>query len=127
MKIAILEDNAGMIRMLQLALKSSGYEVYAFQEVKAFLDFFTTFEDIGLIDLIITDFRLETEKTKSKLSGADVIRLVRINCPEIPAILISAAPMFQLEEAVKDIPGVHILQKVFKLSFLLETIQALSR
>ena len=123
MKIAILEDNPGMGRMLQLNLENAGYEAHTFQTARDFLSFFA----LSNIDLLITDYRLMTEQGKSNLSGADVIRHVRTISPELPAILISAAPIFELQDAVRDIPGVVILQKFFKMKKLLETIQTFSR
>jgi CheY-like chemotaxis protein len=90
--------------------------------VRGFQSFFATSD----IDLLITDYRLSTEQGKSNLSGADVIQHVRNARPDLPTILISAAPMFELEDACRDIPGVIILQKFFKMAQLLETIQAFS-
>ncbi len=119
MKIAILEDNPRMMSMLQLYLANTRYDMHFFQSAKAFLDFFA----ISTIDLLITDYRLMSEHEKSGMTGADVIRHIREERPRLPAIVISAAPMFELEEVCRDISGVRIMQKPLKMSVLIEAIQ----
>ena len=122
MQIGILEDDRPLGRMLQLNLEYSGYTVKVSQTVKDFL------ATLGY-DLIIVDLRLQSEQGEkgSGLSGADVIRYIRTISPEMPAILISAAPMTTLEAAARGLPGVKILQKVFKVKTLIETIRALTQ
>ena len=121
MQIGILEDNQALGRMLQIGLEYAGYDVQVAQTVK---DFLATPD----YDLIIVDFTLNTEQRegRSQMSGADVIRHIRSISPEMPAILISAAPMTTLEAAARGLPEVKILQKVFKIATLIETIRAMS-
>ncbi|TMC13842.1 MAG: response regulator [Chloroflexi bacterium] len=74
------------------------------------------------MDLIIVDFLLMAE-----LSGAEVIRYVRTVSPDMPAILISAAPLTTLQAATIGLPRLKILQKPFETRTLLTIIQTISR
>ena len=124
MKIGILEDNQSLGLVLQFSLEKAGYTVYTTQTSRDFLLFMTSPERA---DLIVVDLRLLAERSEggSKLSGADVIRHIRTTSPDLPAILISAAPLTTLEAAVSGLAGVKTLQKPFKMVILLETIQTL--
>ena len=116
MKIGILEDYPALGRTLQLSLGAAGHTVQASQTVKEFLTFVTSPVPA---DLIIVDFRLLAD-----LSGVEVIRYLRKISPDLPAILISAAPLATLEAATAGLPRVRILQKPFKTPALLEMIKA---
>src|SRR5690348_10188499 len=98
MKIGILEDNQSLGRMLQFSLEKAGYTVYTSQTSRDFLLFMTSPERA---DLIVVDFRLLAEHSEgeNQLSGADVIRHIRTIFSDLPAILISAAPLATLEAA----------------------------
>ena len=125
MRIGILEDNQSLGRILQLSLENAGYTVHTYQTSRDFLLFMTSPERA---DLIVVDFRLLAEhhpEGGSKLSGADVIRHIRTDAPDLPAILISASPLATLEAATSGLSGVKMLQKPFKMVILLETIQTL--
>jgi DNA-binding response OmpR family regulator len=125
MKIGILEDNQSLGRVLQLFLTKAGYTVYTSRAARDFLLFMASPERA---DLIVVDFRLLAERSEeeSNLSGADVIRHIRTTSPDLPAILISAAPLATLEAAVCGLTGVKMLQKPFKMHYLLETIHSLT-
>ncbi len=125
MRIGILEDNQSLGRVLQLFLENAGYTVHTFQTGSDFHLFMSSPERA---DLIIVDFRLLAERTEggSYLSGVDVIRYIRTISPNLPAILISAAPLATLEVATSELGGVKILQKPFKMGILLETIKTIA-
>src|SRR5579859_1599058 len=112
MRIGILEDNQSLGRILQLSLENAGYTVHTYQTSRDFLLFMTSPERA---DLIVVDFRLLAERPEggSKLSGADVIRHIRTDAPDLPAILISASPLATLEAATSGLSGVKMLQKPF--------------
>src|SRR5262249_19790431 len=118
MKIGILEDYQALGRILQLSLGAAGHTVYAFQTVKDFLTFVASPVPA---DLIIVDFRLLAD-----VSGVDVIRHIRTTFPQLPAILISAAPLTTLESAIVGLSRVKILQKPFKTTTLLEMITTIA-
>jgi|SRR5436305_11305144 len=119
MRIGILEDYPALCRILQLSLKMAGHTVYTSQTIEDFLPLVTA---PASMDLIIVDFLLMAE-----LSGAEVIRYVRTVSPDMPAILISAAPLTTLQAATIGLPRLKILQKPFETRTLLTIIQTISR
>ncbi len=123
MKIDILEDYQALGHILQLSLGLAGHTVHTSETVLEFLTLVTTPTPA---DLIIVDFYLLAEGTKAQLSGVDVIRHVRTISPNVPAILISAAPLATLQAATAGLSKVTILRKPFRTSFLLETIESIT-
>jgi CheY-like chemotaxis protein len=122
MRIGILEDYQSLGRVLELSLGLAGHTVYAFQTIIDFLAFMASPDPA---DLIIVDFLLLAERSEVGLSGADVIRHIRTLFPDLPAILISAAPRATLEAAIAGLSRVKILPKPFKTSILLELIETI--
>src|SRR5690242_14347599 len=120
MRIGILEDYQSLGRVLQLSLGLSGHKVHAFQTIIDFLAFMASPDPV---DLIIVDFLLLTERSEVGISGADVIRHIRRSHPDLPAILISAAPRATLEVATAGLSRVKILAKPFKTATLLEMVE----
>jgi len=114
MRIGILEDNQALGNMLKLSLGLAGHNVHTSHTVKGFLTYVASPTPPNLI---IVDFHLTGD-----FSGADVIRHIRTTQPNLPAILISAAPLTTLEAAATGIAKVKILQKPFKMMALQETI-----
>jgi DNA-binding response OmpR family regulator len=122
MRIGILEDYQSLGRVLQLSLRLAGHTVYVSQTI---IDFLTFMASSDPTDLIIVDFLLLAERSEVGISGADVIRHIRTISPDLPAILISAAPRATLEIAIAGLPRVKILPKPFKTSVLLEMIETI--
>ena len=115
MKIGILEDNYTLGRILQLSLTVAGHTVHLYHTLEDFLAFITSSPSVSLM---IIDFFLNSDS-----SGIDVIYHIRTILPELPAILISALPLDNLEAATRGLSRVKILQKPFATSILLEMIQ----
>src|SRR5579864_4559730 len=105
MRIGILEDDPALSRILQLCLKVAGHTVYPFQVTEDFLSFIAS---SPLVDLIIVDFRL-----MSDISGIEFIHRIRMSFPNLPAILISAAPLTTLQAATVGLSRVKVLSKPF--------------
>lgn len=122
MKIGILEDYQSLGRVLQLSLGLAGHTVHASQTI---IDFLTFMASPDPADLIIVDFLLLAERSEIGLSGADIIRHLRTITPDLPAILISAAPRATLEAATAGLSRVKILPKPFKTAILLEMIKTI--
>jgi len=120
MRIGILEDYQSLGRVLQLSLGLAGHQVHAFNTIIDFLAFMASPDPV---DLIIVDFLLLTEHSEVGISGADVIRHIRRSCPNLPAILISAAPRSTLEAAIAGLTRVKVLGKPFKIAVLLEMVE----
>jgi CheY-like chemotaxis protein len=124
MRIGILEDYQSLGRVLQLALGFAGHTVYTSETIIDFLEFMASPTPA---DLIIVDFRLLAERREIKLTGADVIRHLRTITPDLPAILISAAPLAKLEAATVGLSRVKLLQKPFKTVTLLEMVRTMGQ
>ncbi|HLZ64518.1 MAG TPA: response regulator [Ktedonosporobacter sp.] len=118
MRIGILEDNQALGNMLKLSLGLAGHTVHTSHTVNGFLTFVTSPTPPNLI---IVDYHLIGD-----FSGTDVIRHIRTIQPNLPAILISAAPLTKLEAAAAGISKVKILQKPFKMLALQETITTIT-
>ena len=123
MRIGILEDYQSLGRILQLSLGLAGHKVETSQTIIDFLAFVTSPTPA---DLIIVDFLLLAEHSQVRLSGTDVIRHIRTISPNMPAILISAAPLATLETATVGLSRVKILRKPFKTATLLEMINVIT-
>lgn len=119
MRIGILEDYQSLGHVLRLSLELAGHTVHASHTI---IDFLTFMASPDPVDLIIVDFLLLAERSEFGISGVDVIRHVRTTSPNLPAILISAAPRAKLEAAVAGLAGVRILAKPFRTTALLEMI-----
>lgn len=120
MRIGILDDYQSLGRVLELSLRLAGHTVHASQTIIDFLSFMDASDSA---DLIIIDFLLLGERSEIGLSGVDVIRHIRKISPDLPAILISAAPLAVLEAATTGLSRVKILQKPFRTAILLDMIK----
>jgi DNA-binding response OmpR family regulator len=118
MRIGILEDNQALGNMLKLSLDLAGHIVHTSHTVKGFLTLVTS---PSPPNLIIVDFHLTGD-----FSGTDVIRHIRTIRPDLPAILISAAPLTTLEAAAAGLSQIKILQKPFKMLTLQEAITTIT-
>ena len=122
LRIGILEDYQSLGRVLQLSLGLAGHTVHTFHTIIDFLTFMTL---PNPVDLVIVDFLLLAERSDVGVSGVDVIRHIRTTSPDLPAILISAAPRETLGAAIAGLSGVKILTKPFKTAALLEMIETI--
>ena|SRR5437764_1248793 len=122
MRIGILDDYQSLGRVLEISLRLAGHTVHASQTI---IDFLSYMASADATDLIIVDFLLLAERSEVGLSGVDVIRHIRTISPDLPAILISAAPLAVLEAATAGLSGVKILPKPFKTAALLEMIKTI--
>jgi len=114
LRIGILEDYGSLAEALELTLSLDGHSVVTASTAEALLDLVGS---ARCPDLILVDLRLSGGR-----SGADVIRESRAIQPDLPAILMSAAPLRMLAAAADGLPRVRILQKPFPFSALLRAI-----
>src|SRR5947207_8356697 len=123
MRIGILEDNQALARILQLSLELTGHKVHNTETIK---DFLVVVLSPIVVELIIVDFRLFSDPSGVGLTGADVIRFVRRTYPDLPAILISAAPLRRLHVDIEGLSIVHILQMTFSVAYHIDNIKVLT-
>lgn len=79
-RILVVDDEAGVCRLLQAVLGDAGYKVTAHQKSEEALRAF----DREPFDLVISDVSMP------KLTGVDVLQAVKSRSPDIPVILITA-------------------------------------
>ncbi|HZR39127.1 MAG TPA: response regulator [Ktedonobacteraceae bacterium] len=121
MRIGILEDSPAVSNVLKAALELTGYTVQDYHDATEFLASIHSEHSsppADLFDLIIVDFLLPGE-----LTGIQVISQVRRIYPDLPAFLISAAPIHTLVAATRDYPDIKVIQKPFRVSALLTAIE----
>lgn len=117
MKIAVLDDNITIGEMVRQGLEIIGHSVVVYTIATALLTDINA-EEPRIIsapfDLIIVDLILS-----EGFSGVEVIHQVRSSFPNLPAILISAASSWEVEDAKRTLPTMKFLRKPFKISALL--------
>ncbi len=79
-RILVVDDEAGMCRLLQAVLGEAGYKVTAHQKPEDALRAF----DREPFDLVISDVRMP------KLTGVDILQAVKSRSPDVPVILVTA-------------------------------------
>jgi len=79
-RILVVDDEAGMCRLLQAVLGDAGYKVTAHQKPEDALRAF----DREPFDLVISDVRMP------KLTGVDILQAVKSRSPDTPVILVTA-------------------------------------
>lgn len=79
-RILVVDDEAGMCRLLQAVLGEAGYRVTAHQKPEEALRAF----DREPFDLVISDVRMP------KLTGVDILQAVKSRSPDTPVILVTA-------------------------------------
>lgn len=79
-RILVVDDEAGMCRLLQAVLGEAGYKVTAHQKPEDALRAF----DREPFDLVISDVRMP------KLTGVDILQAVKSRSPDTPVILVTA-------------------------------------
>ncbi len=77
--IMVIDDDPGVVRVVRSALVRAGYHVRGFTDVGAALDFFSP----SKVVLVITDVIMPG------ISGADLIRDLRNQAPDLPVLFIS--------------------------------------
>ena len=119
-RVLAADDEPHIRRVVELKLKSAGYEVLAATNGAAALES----AKLHKPDLIITDFQMPGE-----LNGIDLIKAVR-ETPEIaetPAILLtgSVAVLKRLEDELADAAAVTLMSKPFSPRELIKQVKQL--
>ena len=121
MRIAVLDDNQNIGEMLQKYLELEGHTVVVYYSPSKFLVNIIEPTTVSPpFDLMIVDLFLP-----EGMSGGEVIHQVKNIFPDLPAILISAGSMWEIEAARRALPTVRVLRKPFSMATLLAMIQEL--
>ena len=114
-KIALIDDEPGVLKALSLLLNAIGYEASTFERGIAFLESLETSEP----ELILCDLKMP------EMDGFEVIEKAHEAKPTIPIVLISAHATKDDVEQAKLLGAVGFLAKPFSPQDLKELIQQL--
>ena len=107
-KIYVVEDEMSIRRILEIKMKSAGYDAIGFGDATSALEAFRTERP----DLIVADYRMPGE-----MNGAELILAVRRieSGSDVPIILLSGsiAVMDELRVALAEIKNVIYMSKPF--------------
>ena len=95
-RIMLIDNEAGLCRMMEAVLKDQGYLVKSFtRPVQAVAEF-----SAGDYDLIISDIKMP------EMDGLEVLQHVRNRDPEVPVIMITAYATVEMSiQALRNSPG----------------------
>jgi two-component system cell cycle sensor histidine kinase/response regulator CckA len=85
--IMVVDDDPGIVRVVRNALQRQGYHVRGFTDVDAALEFFSP----NKVSLVISDVVMPG------ISGADLVRSLREQAPNLPVLFISGFTNDELE------------------------------
>jgi len=60
------------------------------------------------------------------MSGGEVVQRVRKTFPALPAVLIVEGSSWEIDAARRDLPGIEVIRKPFKLTMLLSLLKKLA-
>lgn len=112
--IAVIDDEAGVLRALTLMLNAFGFHVFAFSDPVEALKTLPSIEP----DWIISDLRMP------EVDGFEVLEHRNASCPHIPFILISGHAKEAEIEKAKALGAEAVLQKPFNPAELTEIINS---
>ncbi len=111
-KVAIVEDNASMLRSVQRLLSMEGFAVEAYPSAEAFLD--RTGDDP--IGCLILDVQLP------KMSGLELWQQLLSKRSEPPVIFITAIEDVSMQQTVVELGCVAYLRKPFQPEALVTAV-----
>jgi two-component system response regulator QseB len=121
MRIGILEDDPAIGDLLNETLKRRGHTPSIYRDGWLFLEQIIPVEPASPprpFDVVLIDLNLP-----SSLSGIQAVQQVRVNFPDLPIVVISAATSEHLTAIEKDYPGVQAFQKPFNLQDLVAALE----
>jgi CheY-like chemotaxis protein len=110
-RVAVAEDDLPMRRVIALALRGDGFDVYEAANGGELLDLILNRSSDGQFDLIISDVRMPVA------TGVEVVVALRQMDCTLPVILMTAFGDDSLEDASARL-GVRVLHKPFDLDDL---------
>ena len=120
MNIVVLEEHPDISEMLQHGLEQAGYSVVVYSHLAPFFAALLA-PASAPFDCLIVELPLA-----EGMSGGEVVRRVRKTFPALPAILIAEGKSWEIETARRDLPGIEVLRKPFKLTTLLSLLKQLA-
>jgi len=114
--IALVDDDQEMRSMLEDYLSSFGLEVHSFPGPREFLK--SMEESKGHFSLVVSDVNMPGT------NGLEMLTTARKSRPDLPAVLMTAAPNSKDEAAAMSLGVRAYLKKPFRLSELLSQVKA---
>ncbi len=109
---AIVDDDLLVLRSLELALRTRGVDVVAFQDSSRALDWLQQHH----ADALITDVVMPG------ISGSELVRAVREKSPNIPVLFISGKDLISITAALKDETNMTCMRKPIEVRKLIEWV-----
>lgn len=118
--ILLLDDNADIVKLLEMVLNQQGYEVISGRNGHEGLELLQS--AVTAPDLIISNFYMP------QMDGLNFLEAIRENprYSGIPFILLTAAPAMQWQLQATRLGANAFLPKPFKIDLLKKTIRAIS-
>lgn len=115
--IMVVDDDPNICEMLSTILTKNGFEIVASSKPQEAI---SVFKERGReIDLLLTDIVMPG------INGVELYRQLASMRPDLPVLFMSGYSMGMLTEQQIEMPELHILQKPFTPSRLIETIEEL--
>lgn len=113
-KVAVVDDDLGMLAGLQNLLEARGFAVEVFAAVEAFLDFYSAKPDV---DCLLLDLRL------GGMSGIELRRLLKAAGSKLPVIVMTAYDDDAARRQALEEGCIAYLRKPFASRLLLKAIE----
>jgi DNA-binding NtrC family response regulator len=114
--ILLIDDDRGMTKSLEAALMGRGFRVTLAQGGAEALAMFRLDDVQSDFDLVITDYLMPN------VNGLELADMIFRIDPQLPVVLITAYSDADLRRRAEDLGVVHILEKPFTPSALLDLI-----
>ena len=111
--VFVVDDDAGILEIMQEVLSSEGFVVHSFTDPKEALKAFSAQESKAT--LLVTDFCM------ASMNGLELTEKLRLEQPDLKSILVSG---ITTDEALKKMPATadRFLRKPFALNRLVDTV-----
>ena len=110
-KVAVIEDEDSVRKLLASVIEDGGFEVVSFDDAGPALEEI----DFGDVDVVVTDLEMPTR-------GETAIQAIRSSGHSLPIVVLSGFIKQGEEKALLAIGATRILRKPFNMQVLLDTI-----
>jgi CheY-like chemotaxis protein len=114
--VLVVEDNAGMRRIVQRQLRDLGYQVLDSERAAAALEILQR----EPVDLLLTDIVMPGE-----LDGVELARIARERWPSLKVVLTSGFPQARVDDNGEQLAGLRLLSKPYHKEELAAALRAM--
>lgn len=118
--ILVVEDDLDVLKNLEIELEIEGYHVISAQDsISAF-----TMLKKQAFDLIVSDIVMpDMDGNMSKRAGIDLLKIIKVNYPNIPVIMLSATENKEIKDEALKLGAVASFEKGPSSTEFKKTIQ----